>query len=325
MLNVHPSLLPRWRGAAPVERAIMAGDPRDGVSIMRLTAGLDSGPVCLQARADRARRRLRHAGRRACRRLGADLLVRALDERPPCAEQPERGGDLRREDRGRGPLLRPASARPPSSSGRSRAAPPHRRAGRAAGGRGARRRPPRARRRRRRRRARRARRARGAPAARRAPTGRSSSRRSGPRAAGRWTPPRTCADIRCDNRCTAFRRGPAVRGSRAPIEKVVSTMRDRGFERFAPLAGVVFLLLAILSFALRNRLPTPTTSTAKVIQLLVGARLPGNRLGDLVVFAALFIVWFGASLRTAICAPRAAPAAWQRSPSRAASSPPWAS
>ncbi|MGA9314261.1 MAG: methionyl-tRNA formyltransferase, partial [Solirubrobacteraceae bacterium] len=41
MLNVHPSLLPRWRGAAPIERAIMAGDERTGVSIMRLTAGLD--------------------------------------------------------------------------------------------------------------------------------------------------------------------------------------------------------------------------------------------------------------------------------------------
>jgi methionyl-tRNA formyltransferase len=46
LLNVHPSLLPRWRGAAPVERAIMAGDRETGVSIMRLTAGLDSGPVC---------------------------------------------------------------------------------------------------------------------------------------------------------------------------------------------------------------------------------------------------------------------------------------
>ncbi|HEY5318474.1 MAG TPA: methionyl-tRNA formyltransferase, partial [Solirubrobacteraceae bacterium] len=49
LLNVHPSLLPRWRGAAPIERAIMAGDAETGVSIMRLTAGLDSGPVCLQA------------------------------------------------------------------------------------------------------------------------------------------------------------------------------------------------------------------------------------------------------------------------------------
>ena len=45
LLNVHPSLLPRWRGAAPIERAILAGDAETGVSIMRVTAGLDSGPV----------------------------------------------------------------------------------------------------------------------------------------------------------------------------------------------------------------------------------------------------------------------------------------
>ena len=49
MLNVHPSLLPRWRGAAPVERAIMAGDEHTGVTIMRVTAELDSGPVALAA------------------------------------------------------------------------------------------------------------------------------------------------------------------------------------------------------------------------------------------------------------------------------------
>ena len=49
IFNVHPSLLPRWRGAAPVERAIMAGDAGTGVTIMRLTAGLDSGPICAQA------------------------------------------------------------------------------------------------------------------------------------------------------------------------------------------------------------------------------------------------------------------------------------
>jgi methionyl-tRNA formyltransferase len=48
LLNVHPSLLPRWRGAAPIERAIMAGDRATGVSIMRVTAGLDSGPVSLR-------------------------------------------------------------------------------------------------------------------------------------------------------------------------------------------------------------------------------------------------------------------------------------
>jgi methionyl-tRNA formyltransferase len=46
--NVHPSLLPRWRGAAPVERAIMAGDVRTGVTIMRLVEELDAGPMCAQ-------------------------------------------------------------------------------------------------------------------------------------------------------------------------------------------------------------------------------------------------------------------------------------
>ena len=46
ILNVHPSLLPRWRGAAPIERAIMAGDEQTGVSIMRLVAALDAGPIC---------------------------------------------------------------------------------------------------------------------------------------------------------------------------------------------------------------------------------------------------------------------------------------
>jgi methionyl-tRNA formyltransferase len=48
--NLHASLLPRWRGAAPIQRAIMAGDTETGVSIMRLDEGLDTGPVCLQER-----------------------------------------------------------------------------------------------------------------------------------------------------------------------------------------------------------------------------------------------------------------------------------
>ncbi len=47
MLNVHPSVLPRWRGAAPIERAIMAGDEVTGVTIFQITAGLDSGPIAL--------------------------------------------------------------------------------------------------------------------------------------------------------------------------------------------------------------------------------------------------------------------------------------
>lgn len=91
ILNVHPSLLPRWRGAAPIERAILAGDDETGVSIMRLTAGLDSGPVCLQERV--AISPDDDYGTLAARleRLGGDLLVRALDERPPCVEQDEAG------------------------------------------------------------------------------------------------------------------------------------------------------------------------------------------------------------------------------------------
>jgi methionyl-tRNA formyltransferase len=78
ILNVHPSLLPRWRGAAPIERAIMARDQRTGVCIMRLTAGLDSGPVSLCEEVaigpddDFEALSGRLAG------LGGELLVRAL-------------------------------------------------------------------------------------------------------------------------------------------------------------------------------------------------------------------------------------------------------
>ncbi len=91
VVNVHPSLLPRWRGAAPVERAIMAGDPQTGVSIMRLTAGLDSGPVCLAAPEPIGPDDTYGTLAPRLQELGADLLVRALDERPPFAEQPEDG------------------------------------------------------------------------------------------------------------------------------------------------------------------------------------------------------------------------------------------
>jgi methionyl-tRNA formyltransferase len=91
LLNVHPSLLPRWRGAAPVERAIMAGDEQTGVSIMRVTAGLDSGPVCL-AEAEPIGPDDDYASLAArLQELGARLLVRVLDERPPCVEQDEAG------------------------------------------------------------------------------------------------------------------------------------------------------------------------------------------------------------------------------------------
>ena len=46
--NLHPSLLPRWRGAAPLQRAIMAGDAQTGIAVMRMQAGLDTGPICME-------------------------------------------------------------------------------------------------------------------------------------------------------------------------------------------------------------------------------------------------------------------------------------
>jgi methionyl-tRNA formyltransferase len=91
MLNVHPSVLPRWRGAAPVERAIMAGDERTGVSIMRLTAGLDSGPVCLTAAEPIGPRDTYGTLAERLQGLGGELLVRALDQHPAFVEQDEAG------------------------------------------------------------------------------------------------------------------------------------------------------------------------------------------------------------------------------------------
>jgi methionyl-tRNA formyltransferase len=87
MLNVHPSLLPRWRGAAPVERAIMAGDERTGVSIMRVTAGLDSGPVCLREPVPIEPEDTYATLATRLEQLGGDLLVRALTEHAPFSDQ----------------------------------------------------------------------------------------------------------------------------------------------------------------------------------------------------------------------------------------------
>jgi methionyl-tRNA formyltransferase len=80
LLNVHPSLLPRWRGAAPIERALMAGDAETGVTILRVTAGLDSGPIALREAVEiGAEDRGELAARLA--QLGGELAVRALDLR----------------------------------------------------------------------------------------------------------------------------------------------------------------------------------------------------------------------------------------------------
>jgi methionyl-tRNA formyltransferase len=89
MLNVHPSLLPRWRGAAPIERAIEAGDDETGVSIMRPVAEMDAGPVCLQRAIDIRPDDDYGSLSRRLAELGSELLVETLDQSPECRDQPE--------------------------------------------------------------------------------------------------------------------------------------------------------------------------------------------------------------------------------------------
>ena len=90
-LNVHPSLLPRWRGAAPVERAIMAGDDETGVTIHRTTAELDAGPIAAQksfliGAEDDAGVVFARAGE-----LAAELLEEVLSGPPEFSPQPDEG------------------------------------------------------------------------------------------------------------------------------------------------------------------------------------------------------------------------------------------
>ena len=82
LLNVHPSLLPRWRGAAPIERAILAGDERTGTTILRVTAGLDSGPIALAEPLE--------IGGRDYGELAAELAARRRAARP--GPRPRRRG-----------------------------------------------------------------------------------------------------------------------------------------------------------------------------------------------------------------------------------------
>ncbi|MEA2377284.1 MAG: methionyl-tRNA formyltransferase, partial [Thermoleophilaceae bacterium] len=91
MLNVHPSLLPRWRGAAPIERAIDAGDEETGVTIMRPTAELDAGPIGLQRPEPIAPDDDYGSLAPRLAALGGELLIEALDTQPPFREQPEQG------------------------------------------------------------------------------------------------------------------------------------------------------------------------------------------------------------------------------------------
>lgn len=77
-LNLHASLLPRWRGAAPIQRAIMAGDPETGVAVMKMAEGLDTGPVGMVERLVIDPELNAGEAHEILARLGADLMVRAL-------------------------------------------------------------------------------------------------------------------------------------------------------------------------------------------------------------------------------------------------------
>jgi methionyl-tRNA formyltransferase len=90
-LNIHASLLPRWRGAAPIQRAILAGDTRTGITIMRMDEGLDTGPCLLQRAIEIPARGTAGALTNALADLGAECIVEALarlDRLQPAAQDP---------------------------------------------------------------------------------------------------------------------------------------------------------------------------------------------------------------------------------------------
>ena len=77
-VNIHASLLPRWRGAAPIQRALLAGDRETGISIMRMDAGLDTGPVLLERTLEIGPRDTAASLTGALAQLGAEAIVVAL-------------------------------------------------------------------------------------------------------------------------------------------------------------------------------------------------------------------------------------------------------
>ena len=104
-LNIHASLLPRWRGAAPMQAAILAGDALSGISIMRMDAGLDTGPVLLQRAIPLTARETAESLHDRLAPLGAELMLRALAEHPETKPQPAEGATYApRLTRADGPL-----------------------------------------------------------------------------------------------------------------------------------------------------------------------------------------------------------------------------
>ena len=78
-VNIHSSLLPRWRGAAPIQRALLAGDSETGVTIMQIDSGLDTGPILLQRRVPIAAETTAASLHHTLAILGAEMIVEALD------------------------------------------------------------------------------------------------------------------------------------------------------------------------------------------------------------------------------------------------------
>lgn len=88
-LNIHASLLPRWRGAAPIHRAIMAGDAETGVCIMQMEAGLDTGPVLLEKRVEIGAEETTAQLHDRLSALGSNAIVEALETLPSLTPTPQ--------------------------------------------------------------------------------------------------------------------------------------------------------------------------------------------------------------------------------------------
>lgn len=88
-LNIHASLLPRWRGAAPIHRAIMAGDDRTGICIMQMEAGLDTGPVIHRSTTEIGENDTTGALHDRLADMGGDAIARVLSQPGPWSSEPQ--------------------------------------------------------------------------------------------------------------------------------------------------------------------------------------------------------------------------------------------
>jgi methionyl-tRNA formyltransferase len=89
-VNIHASLLPRWRGAAPIQRAILAGDAVSGVTIMQMDEGLDTGPMLLKRELQLDRKNAAQVTEELAK-LGASALLKWIEDPSPPEPQPENG------------------------------------------------------------------------------------------------------------------------------------------------------------------------------------------------------------------------------------------